>query len=67
MSKGKLYFILLQFIFIQNLFAYLDPGTGSYILQLLMMVLVGGVVAIKTFWQSIKNFISSIFNKNHSN
>jgi len=63
MSRKKLYFILLHLIFIQNAFAYLDPGTWSYVLQILMMVFVGGIVAIRTFWQNIKNFLFSIFRK----
>lgn len=39
-------------------FAYLDPGTGSYIFQVLVGMLLGGVFVIKGFWGSIKNFFT---------
>ncbi len=44
--------------------AYLDPGTGSYVLQILSAALVGAAVAIKAFWINIKLFINKLFNKN---
>jgi|TARA_B110000438_G_C15732638_1_gene614896 hypothetical protein len=63
MKNNKLNFIVFYLFIFQNLFAYLDPGTWGYALQLLMMVFVGGIVAIKTFWQNIKSFLYKIFNK----
>ncbi len=33
--------------------AYLDPGTGSYMLQMLLALLVGGAFALKIFWKRI--------------
>jgi hypothetical protein len=41
--------------------AYLDPGTGSYILQLLVAGALGSLFVIKTFWRSIVNFIRNLF------
>jgi len=63
MTKRKIYSIIIHFIIIQNVYGYLDPGTWSYFLQILIMVFVGGIVAIKTFWQNIKSFFSRIFKK----
>ena len=37
-------------------FAYLDPGTGSLILQALVASLAGAVVAITAYWQKIRTF-----------
>jgi hypothetical protein len=34
--------------------AYLDPGTGSYIIQLLIAGLMGGLFLLKTYWGKIK-------------
>ena len=34
--------------------AYLDPGTGSYLLQLLVGGFLGGLYAVKIFWGRIK-------------
>jgi hypothetical protein len=36
--------------------AYLDPGTGSLLIQLLLAGLLGVGVAIKIFWKNIKGF-----------
>jgi hypothetical protein len=33
--------------------AYLDPGTGSYMLQMLLALLVGGAFALKVFWKKL--------------
>lgn len=68
MLKGKLFYSLilivaLQFTLLQNAFAYLDPGTGSYIFQVLVATLIGGLFIIKMFWQKIKKFFSNHFSK----
>ncbi len=34
--------------------AYLDPGSGSFILQLLVAGILGGAVAIRMYWDKIK-------------
>lgn len=41
--------------------AYIDPGTGSFIIQLFLGFLFGGLFAIKLFWSSIKNFFRKLF------
>ena len=33
---------------------YLDPGSGSFLLQLLLAALLGGAFAIKIYWKKIK-------------
>lgn len=40
--------------------AYLDPGTGSMILQ----ALAAGVIAAGLFWRRIISFVRGLFNKN---
>ena len=39
--------------------AYVDPGTGSYILQILIAGLLGAAFALKLYWNKLKGFISS--------
>lgn len=39
--------------------AYLDPGTGSMILQGIIGAVVGGLIALKLYWARLKNFLSS--------
>lgn len=43
--------------------AYLDPGTGSYLFQILIAALVGGLFAVKIFWGRISAFFSGLFGK----
>jgi hypothetical protein len=38
----------------QVLLAYLDPGSGSFILQLLVAGVLGGLVALRMSWGKIK-------------
>lgn len=50
-------------------FAYLDPGTGSMILQAVIAAVVGGGYAIKVYWLNLKKFFESklrILTKNKS-
>jgi hypothetical protein len=47
-------------------FAYLDPGTGSYLFQIMVASLIGGAFAIKTYWSKIKTFMRDLFRKKSS-
>jgi len=38
--------------------AYIDPGTGSYLLQALVAGAMGGAMALKLYWQKVKAFFS---------
>jgi hypothetical protein len=44
-------------------YAYLDPGTGSYILQLIMAGLLGAAFAVKLFWKDIRIFFKNLFSR----
>ena len=37
--------------------AYLDPGTGSFVIQAFIAMLAGVAVAGKVYWQRIKGFL----------
>jgi hypothetical protein len=37
-----------------NAYAYLDPGTGSFIMQGLVAGAAGGLIAIRTYWRRIR-------------
>ena len=47
----------------KHTYAYLDPGTGSYIIQILIATLAGGTYLVFTSWSKIKTFLSNLFNK----
>jgi len=55
--------VLLLLIFTRDAHAYIDPGTGSYILQLIIAGLVGALFAVKIYWRKIKAFFSNPFSK----
>jgi membrane-anchored glycerophosphoryl diester phosphodiesterase (GDPDase) len=46
--------------------AYLDPGSGSLLIQLIIAVLVGGLVFLKSYWSKIRSFFSKATKKNTS-
>jgi hypothetical protein len=39
-------------------FAYLDPGTGSYLLQLALAGVLGASYAVKHFWSRLKGLFT---------
>ncbi len=41
------------FVFPKSAYAYLDPGSGSMILQLLLAGLAGAFVVLKLFWHRV--------------
>lgn len=45
-------------------YAYLDPGTGSYMFQVLLAMLLGAIFTLKAYWQRIKVWLSTMFSKN---
>jgi uncharacterized membrane protein len=61
--------ILFMFLLISTLtfpyhaHAYLDPGSGSYMLQILLGTLVAGFFAIKQYWHRLKYFFKGRFRK----
>lgn len=51
----KLLIILVALLFPKPAHAYLDPGTGSYIFQILIASVIGGTVVFKSGWSKIFN------------
>jgi len=47
-------------------YAYLDPGTGSYVLQLLLGTVLGGLFALGLFWRRVIAFIRHLFKRRSS-
>lgn len=43
--------------FSRDAFAYLDPGTGSMLLQLLLGGVAGALVVGKLYWQRLKDLL----------
>ena len=38
--------------------AYVDPGTGSYVFQVVIGALLGAAVAVKVFWHRLVGFVT---------
>lgn len=47
--------LLLNLLFTKNAYAYTDPGSASYIYQIIVAVIIGGLVVVKNYWQRVKN------------
>lgn len=61
----KFYTIILVLLFstgyfISDAYAYLDPGTGSIIIQALVGALVGIGITLKIYWQKFKEIFSRV-------
>ncbi len=44
-------------------YAYLDPGTGSYIVQIILAGLLSVTFMFKNFWSKLFKILSSVFSK----
>lgn len=42
-------------------FAYIDPGTGSFIVQAVLGVIFGASLALRIFWRKIWIFFKKVF------
>jgi hypothetical protein len=54
---------VLLLISVRDCFAYIDPGTGSYALQLIMAGLLAAAFALKSYWKNIIAFLSRLLSK----
>ena len=64
--QNKIIFItfgLFLLMFPQVSYAYLDPGTGSYIFQIILAAFVGAAYMIKIYWTKVKAFFVNLFSK----
>ena len=55
--------VVLFLFFPKRAYAYLDPGTGSYVIQILVAALVGSAVAVRVFWRNIRMFFQRLFSR----
>ncbi|HEX9795423.1 MAG TPA: hypothetical protein VGA52_00380 [Anaerolineales bacterium] len=46
-----------------HFFAYLDPGSGSYLLQLLIAGAMGGLLMLRIYWSKVKAFFLRLFGR----
>lgn len=46
-----------------SLLAYIDPGTGSMMLQIIIGSALAGMMAITMFWRQLTAFAAGLFSK----
>ena len=56
--------IISIFLIITNAYAYLDPGTGSFILQAILGFLAAISAGFFYYWTKVKNFFKIFKKKN---
>lgn len=50
---------LLFIAYSQDVYAYVDPGTGSYLIQIVVAGLLGLIYALRLYWTKLKSFLTS--------
>lgn len=53
----------LSMLFPWPVYAYLDPGTGSYLFQLLVAGILGLLFIVKVYWSRIQAFLRRLFSR----
>ena len=46
-------------LFVSPLYGYIDPGTGSYFIQILIAGGLAAAYTVKTYWRSISGFVKA--------
>jgi hypothetical protein len=57
-GKNIILFLFIVILISNRLYCYIDPGTGSYIIQLIVAGIIGISFTVKLFWKRIKAFLS---------
>jgi hypothetical protein len=50
--------VLVSLLFPRTAYCYLDPGTGSYVLQVIAAAFLGLLFSAKILWGKIKSFFA---------
>lgn len=58
MSRMKIFFLLTCLFLTTPAYAYIDPGTGSFLIQGLVATFFSATFAIKMYWQRVKKYFS---------
>lgn len=64
--KLSVYIVITFLILSKPAYAYIDPGTGSFVVQVIAATAIGLLISIKTFWMNIKQFFLSMLSGKQS-
>ena len=59
--------ILIYFCTSVSAYAYLDPGTGSVFMQMIVLFIAGIGAGIGLYWNKAKNLLAKIFSSKKKN
>jgi hypothetical protein len=64
-TKGTLFalFFAMAFELTRPAYAYLDPGTGSMLLQMLLGGVAGALAITRIYWQRFRDFFGRVMSK----
>jgi hypothetical protein len=51
------------FLLVRPAYGYIDPGTGSYVLQILLGVLFAAAYTLKIYWRHVVGFFRYRFSR----
>ena len=54
------YSAIFYFVLAVPVQAYIDPGSGSYFMQLLIAGLLAGLYSLKIYWAKVRGFLGKI-------
>ncbi|MGB7291993.1 MAG: hypothetical protein WBD99_07465 [Thermodesulfobacteriota bacterium] len=60
---ASVFFVGLYLLSASNAFSYIDPGSGSYVLQILIASVLGILTLMKIYWSKLKMFFLSFLVK----
>ncbi len=67
MKKQLILYVMVSPLFLtEDAYAYIDPGTGSILLQGLIAAIAAGLVVIKLYWYEVKMFLFGRGQKDNS-
>ena len=63
MKKYLFYIFALYVLFNTDSYAYLDPGSGSMILQAILGFIAAALATVSYYWEKVKTLLSKFFRK----
>jgi hypothetical protein len=51
------------FLLVRPAYGYIDPGTGSYVLQTLLAILFAAAYTLKIYWRHVAGFFRYTFSR----
>lgn len=61
---GILMSIFFVLVVVNQSYAYIDPGTGSMLVQAVLAAIAAVSVSIGIFWRRIRSFLGRLFGRN---